>query len=207
MNLATRRSPSALHRALGTAAAAALLLTSCGSEPTASSATDVEATTGTAAGNTPEASASKPSVPKTAPSRAPGAVPAALKFSGTTVDGAAFEGSSVAGKPTVFWFWAPWCATCRAQISGVSDLAERFGDDIAVVGVGALDDPAAIAEFAGTVPGDVTLLSDPDGAVWRHFAVTAQSTYVVLDADGEQQASGFLDDDTLASTVSSLVSG
>ena len=89
----------------------------------------------------------------------------------------------------------------------MGDLAEQFGDDVAVVGVGALDDPEAIAEFAGTVSGDVTLLSDPDGEVWRHFEVTAQSTYVVLDAAGVPQASGFLAPDELVSTVSSLVTG
>lgn len=205
MNLVTRRPPSAVYRALATAAMVALLLTSCGSEPTASSTTEAGATAETATASA-EATV-EPSAPKTDPRATSVAVPAALKFSGTTVDGAAFDGASVAGKPTVFWFWAPWCATCRAQISGVSDLASKFGDDISVVGVGALDAPEAIAEFAGTVPGDVTMLSDPDGAVWRHFKVTAQSTYVVLDASGEQQASGFIDTDTLDSTVSSLVSG
>ncbi len=203
MNLTTPRRQLALPRALGLGAAAALLLSSCGSEPTTAS----PATAATAAGaTTATTSAAEPSA-TTAPSRASVVVPAALEFSGTTVAGDAFDGADVAGKPTVFWFWAPWCATCRAQISGVSDLAAQFGDDIAVVGVGALDDPAAIEEFAGTVPGDVTLLSDPEGAVWRHFEVTAQSTYVVLDADGEQQASGFLDTDSLVSTVASLVDG
>jgi thiol-disulfide isomerase/thioredoxin len=135
------------------------------------------------------------------------AVPDLLDFSSVTVAGDTFDGASVAGRPTVFWFWAPWCATCRAQISGVGDLAGQFGDDVAVVGVGALDDSEAIEEFAGTVSSDVTLLSDPDGAVWRHFGVTAQSTYLVLDAAGEPQASGFLDGEDLVSTVSSLVTG
>lgn len=127
-----------------------------------------------------------------------------LDFTGTTVEGAAFDGASLAGKPTVLWFWAPWCATCRAQAAGVSDIATTYGADVNVVGVGSLDESSAIDEFAAAVPADFTQLDDPDGDVWRHFGITAQSTYVVLDADREIVASGSLTDDELASTVADL---
>ncbi|MGA8845959.1 MAG: redoxin domain-containing protein [Nocardioides sp.] len=127
-----------------------------------------------------------------------------LDFTGTTVAGAPFDGASLAGKPTVLWFWAPWCATCRAQAAGVSDIATTYGADVNVVGVGSLDESSAIEEFAAAVPADFTQLDDPDGEVWRHFGITAQSTYVVLDADREVAASGSLTDDELASTVADL---
>ena len=40
---------------------------------------------------------------------APTAVPpAALEFRGSTVDGAAFDGTALAGAPAVLWFWAPF---------------------------------------------------------------------------------------------------
>ncbi len=131
--------------------------------------------------------------------------PSSLRFTAETVAGTDFDASKLAGKPAVFWFWAPWCPTCRAQISGVSELAEQFGDDVAVVGVGALDEEAAIADFASNVGDAVTVVSDPDGAVWRHFEVTSQSTYVVLDADGDEAATGFLDDQALVDVVDDLV--
>jgi len=47
-------------------------------------------------------------------------------------------------------------------------------------------------------------LADPEGAVWRHFSVTAQSTYLVLDADGSQVAKGYLDDAELGDMVDRL---
>ncbi len=128
-----------------------------------------------------------------------------LSFTSTTVAGEKFEGSTLAGKPTVLWFWAPWCPTCRGQIGGVSSLAEHHPDDLNVVGVGSLDDPTAIADFAAKVSPEVTMLSDDDGAVWRHFGVTAQSTYLVLDKDGNQVASGYLSDDELENVVEPLV--
>ncbi|GAA1448763.1 protein disulfide oxidoreductase [Mycobacterium cookii] len=133
------------------------------------------------------------------------ATPAVLDFTSETVDGDAFDGSTLAGKPTVFWFWAPWCPTCRAQISGVGELAESYGDQVNVVGVGSLDEQAAIEGFAAEVSPDVTLLADPYGAVWRQLGVTAQSTYVVLDETGAEQASGYLDDGELVALVEDLV--
>ena len=130
--------------------------------------------------------------------------PALLDFTSETVDGAPFDGASLSGKPTVLWFWAPWCPTCHAQISGVSELAETYGADVNVVGVGSLDEEDAIVGFAGEVSPDVTLLSDPDGGVWRQFGVTAQSTYLVLDEDGTERASGYLDDAELEALVEDL---
>jgi peroxiredoxin len=132
------------------------------------------------------------------------ATPAVLDFTSETVDGETFDGTSLAGKPTVFWFWAPWCPTCRAQISGVGELAETYGEEVNVVGVGSLDEQAAIEGFAAEVSPDVTLLADPEGAVWREFGVTAQSTYLVLDESGREQASGYLDDAELAALVEDL---
>ena len=35
-------------------------------------------------------------------------VPKNLDFSGTTVSGDEFQGASLAGRPTLLWFWAPW---------------------------------------------------------------------------------------------------
>lgn len=132
-------------------------------------------------------------------------VPDVLDFESETVDGESFDGADLAGRPTVFWFWAPWCPTCRAQISGVGELAATYGADVNVVGIGALDEHEAIEEFAAEVSPDVTLLADPQGAAWRHFGVTAQSTYLVLDESGTELASGYLDDAELVAIVDDLV--
>lgn len=134
-----------------------------------------------------------------------------LDFTSTTVAGEKFEGSTLAGKPTVLWFWAPWCPTCVGQIDGVSSLAEAHPEDLNVVGVGSLDDPTAIAGFAEKVSPAVTMLGDGgggrdgEGAVWRHFGVKAQSTYLVLDEDGKQVASGYLSDEELEKVVETMV--
>jgi len=124
-------------------------------------------------------------------------------FTGTTLDGEAFDGHSLVGKPAVLWFWAPWCPTCRAQAPTVAELAEEYDGQVAVIGVGGLDSQEVIEEFADRVP-HVTHLVDDEGTVWRHFRVTAQSTYTVIDADGEIITEGYLDDDELVALVDQL---
>lgn len=37
------------------------------------------------------------------------------EFTVATLDGATFDGRSLAGKPALLWFWAPWCPTCLGQ--------------------------------------------------------------------------------------------
>ncbi len=127
-----------------------------------------------------------------------------LDFTGTTVDGSPFDGSTLQGKPAVLWFWAPWCPTCRAQSSNVSDLAQEYDGQVAVVGVGGLDSAEAIEELATQIP-HVTHLVDDRGQVWQHFRVTAQSTYTVIDAEGEIITEGYLDDAELNDLVAQLV--
>ena len=43
-----------------------------------------------------------------------------LDFTGTTLSGAPFNGSSLQGKPAVLWFWTPWCPFCNAEAPSVS---------------------------------------------------------------------------------------
>ena len=134
----------------------------------------------------------------------PGAGAVSLKFTGEDIDGAPYDGEQLTDKPTVLWFWAPWCPTCRAQAGGVVTLAQKYAGRVNVVGVGGLADAADIRDFARQVEGPVHLV-DEEGEIWRHFNVTAQSAYVVLDADGVVVSEGYLDDDALADQVAELV--
>ncbi len=168
-----------MHWSLALAAALVLLLAGCGTQeaPSHESGSDVIGT---------------------------GKV-ADLDFTGTALDGSMFEGSSLEGKPAVVWFWAPWCPTCRAQSSNVSALAEKYDGEVAVVGVGGFDSAEAIEDLAGQIP-HVTQLIDDRGEVWQHFRVTAQSTYTVIDDDGEIISEGYLDDTELNDLVAQLAS-
>ncbi len=127
-----------------------------------------------------------------------------FEFTGTTLDGDPFEGTALEGKPAVLWFWAPWCPTCRAQSANVSQLADEYGGEVAVVGVGGLDSQDTIGQMAADIP-HVTHLVDEEGEIWKHFRVTAQSTYAVIGADGEIMAEGYLEDAELNALVKQLL--
>jgi thiol-disulfide isomerase/thioredoxin len=131
-------------------------------------------------------------------------VPDTLRFAATTVDGKPFDGASLAGQPTLLWFWAPWCPTCRGQIPQVQELAKTYTGEVQVIGVGSQDDRSAIENFAIEAAGP-THLSDERGEVWKHFGVVEQSSFILLDAGGTKVFStGYGGSDQLADRVAEL---
>jgi hypothetical protein len=67
--------------------------------------TDAPASVPPSTGST---SADATTAPTPEPTVAPVAVPAALDFSATTIDGSEIELGQYAGRPVLLWFWAPW---------------------------------------------------------------------------------------------------
>ncbi|GFH37875.1 redoxin family protein [Streptomyces pacificus] len=143
-------------------------------------------------------------VPSATPSTAPPAAsdgggtggdgaPEALRFTGTTVDGEPFDAKTLAGRPAVLWFWAPWCSTCKAQAAETARVAAEYTGKANVVGVAGLDGNAAMKDFvAETKAGGFPHLADEAGDVWKRFDVTEQSRYVILDKNGETVYEGVL---------------
>ncbi len=112
------------------------------------------------------------------------AVPTQLQFSATTIDGEPFSGESLAGKPAVLWFWAPWCPVCQREAPAVAQVAGAF-PEVTFVGVAGLADVPAMKEFVDRYPVErFTQLADTDGAVWTKFGVTQQPAFAFVSADG-----------------------
>jgi thiol-disulfide isomerase/thioredoxin len=176
--------------------------------------------TGCAAG--PEAGAVPPAAPAAAPpdvasptataggptSASPAAVPATLAFTGRTLDGTAFDAAALAGRPVLLWFWAPWCATCASQAWTVAEIAPAYRDTVPIVGVAGLGEQKAMKDFVTEFDlGGTTQIDDRNGALWRRFKVTEQSTFVVLDRTGRVVHQGFLDGEALTRQVETLARG
>jgi peroxiredoxin len=120
-------------------------------------------------------------------------VPEALNFTATTVDGKPFDAKTLAGKPTVLWFWAPWCPTCKGQAAATAEVASDYQGKANVVGVAGLDKSAAMRAFVSdTGTGSFPHLSDEKGEVWKRFEITQQSVYVILDQTGKTVYEGVL---------------
>lgn len=153
--------------------------------------------------------AASPSGPASAPASAsPATVPAALSFTGKTLDGTAFDAATLAGRPVVLWFWAPWCATCASQAWTVAEIAPTYRDTVPIVGVAGLGEQKAMTSFVTEFDlGGTTQIDDRKGALWRRFKVAEQSTFVVLDRTGRVVHQGFLDGEALTRQVETLARG
>jgi thiol-disulfide isomerase/thioredoxin len=135
------------------------------------------------------------------------AIPETLAFQSKTVDGKSFDGATLAGKPTVMWFWAPWCPKCRAAAPSVEDAAQKFGDKVNIVGVAGLAERAEIEQFVDDYGlSGITNLADENDPLWSKFEVNVQHTYVVLDADGNQVHNGGIADSELTDKLTELTS-
>jgi thiol-disulfide isomerase/thioredoxin len=122
-------------------------------------------------------------------------VPESLKFTGTTLDGKPFDGASLAGRPVVLWFWAPWCATCAGEAATVADAAKQYQGKVDILGVAGMGPERDMHQFVRDQQvGNITHLADTAGVVWKRFGITEQSLYVVLDRTGKVVAKGFMDD-------------
>jgi thiol-disulfide isomerase/thioredoxin len=136
----------------------------------------------------------------------PAAVPATLRFSGKTLDGKAFDATTMAGKPALLWFWAPWCATCASEAMSVADLRTKYGDRLGILGIAGMGDNKAMHEFVSDLEvGNVPHLDDQAGRLWKRFKITQQSTYVLVDRTGKIVTTGYLDDLQLTAEVKTLV--
>jgi thiol-disulfide isomerase/thioredoxin len=136
----------------------------------------------------------------------PAVVPASLRFTGTTLDGRTFDAATLAGKPTILWFWAPWCATCASEAMSISDLRAEYAGRLNILGIAGMGDNKDMHEFVADLEvGAVPHLDDEPGKLWKKFGVTQQSTYVILDRVGTVVTTGYLDDLQLTNKVKSLV--
>ncbi|WP_435587272.1 redoxin family protein [Micromonospora aurantiaca (nom. illeg.)] len=153
--------------------------------------------------------AASPAGPASAPASAsPAVVPAALSFTGKTLDGTAFDAAALAGRPVVLWFWAPWCATCASQAWTVAEIAPTYRDTVPIVGVAGLGEQKAMKSFVTEFDlGGTTQIDDRAGTLWRRFKVAEQSTFVVLDRTGRVVHQGFLDGEALTRQVETLARG
>lgn len=175
-----------------TAAAAALAVSACGGE-------SADSGRATASAAPPASSASG-----TPSSGTEMKVPAELKFEATKLDGGMFDGTSLAGKPVVFWFWAPWCPKCQAEGPAVAKAAQKYGDKVAFVGIGGLDkNREAMNRFVSrTGTSGLVQLDDRAGTLYKHFRVTSQSSYLFMNAEGgTQKATGPLDEKELSALI------
>ncbi|MFH9071358.1 TlpA family protein disulfide reductase [Streptomyces alboflavus] len=158
-------------------AAFALLAAGCGS-------TEQKTTAAESATGEPGRTAS-PSQGSGATKAASAPVPDELKFTTTTLDGKKFQGSSLAGKDAVLWFWAPWCHVCRSEAPTIAKAADKWKGKVTFVGIPGKSRTADMKQFvADTGLDGIQHAVDTDGSLWSRFGVPAQPAVALVNDDG-----------------------
>lgn len=106
-------------------------------------------------------------------------------FTAKTVDGKTFLGKTLEGKPTVLWFWAPWCTVCRGESPDLVALAKNFKGKINLVGVAGLGPINDMKGFIkDTHTGNFLHIADVSGDIWNHFQIVSQPSFVFITKSG-----------------------
>lgn len=88
------------------------------------------------------------------------------------------------GKVVVVDFWATWCEPCRQSFPKYQALLDRFGGDLAVVGVSEDDEPDPIAGFAEETGVGFPLVWDRDKRVAHQYEPPSMPTSFLVDQNG-----------------------
>lgn len=123
-------------------------------------------------------------------------------------DGDQFESMlvGVRGKPVVVNVWASWCAPCRAEMPLLERASQRFGDDVAFVGVASKDQRAPAEAFLDEFDVTYPNVLDDAGEIRERLSLRGFPTTYLFDADGEMTATivGGVNEQQLAAHLEEL---
>ena len=106
--------------------------------------------------------------------------------------------------PAVINLWASWCAPCRSELPAFQRLADRYGEQVHVVGVDTRDRTEDAASLATDLGLTFPTLADPDEKLRVAIRRAALPVTVFVDRAGRVRHihdSTALDDQTLAALV------
>jgi predicted 2-oxoglutarate/Fe(II)-dependent dioxygenase YbiX/peroxiredoxin len=104
------------------------------------------------------------------------------RFSAPLVTGGSFDLHVSAGRWVVLSFLgSPADPRAQAELAGLLNQAELFGDDRMVVGCVFTGRPDDVAKYAGLGSNGLFFLADYDGAISRSFGALAMPRTIVLD--------------------------
>ena len=108
-----------------------------------------------------------------------------LRFYGTELNGALFDGRSLIGKPAVLWFWtpAPSCSSCYEEAPIISRVAAA-NPRVTFVGVAGRWDVMSMRRVVHDYNLNFTNLTDANGMIWQSFYVPWPSAWAFLRPDG-----------------------
>jgi len=80
-------------------------------------------------------------------------------------------------------FWASWCGPCKGQHAFVSELVERYGDDLQAVGILHDDTPENALAWLEAQGASYPTVREVDGTLESTFWLRGIPRFVMLDGD------------------------
>ncbi len=106
-------------------------------------------------------------------------------LTGLTLDGTAFDLSTLRGRPVLVNFWASWCGPCREEFPLLkAALAEHASQGLAVVGVLFKDDADPARQFVQQQGASWPTVADPASAIAPQWLVIAAPQTYLVDRNG-----------------------
>lgn len=105
----------------------------------------------------------------------------------TDTQGAQHTRDTAAGKPTVLFFMASWCGSCRAMTPRLAAVHADYADRVGFhsVSFDRSDDAASLERWKQQYRQPWPHGVDPGFGMQRTFQIVSQSSVVLLDARGE----------------------
>ena len=89
------------------------------------------------------------------------------------------------GKVVYLDFWASWCTPCRKSFPWMSELQQKYKDDLVVIGVN-LDQEKELADaFVQETSPEFKIIYDPEGKLATEYQVAAMPSAFILGRDGK----------------------
>lgn len=113
------------------------------------------------------------------------------EFNGTTAVGRTVSLASLRGRVVLLNFWATWCLECRSEMPLFERLHRDFAaQGLAVLGVNAREQTAAIQSYAKELGLTFPLILDPKGEINSAYGVIGLPTTFLIGRDGRAVALG-----------------
>jgi peroxiredoxin len=101
-----------------------------------------------------------------------------------TLDGQEIVLSDLRGRPVFLNFWATWCFPCVTEMPAMQRLADRYGEQIVVLGINTGEPADRARAFAANMEIRYPLVLDADTKVTEAYGVRAMPTSLFIDANG-----------------------
>lgn len=102
-------------------------------------------------------------------------------LAGTALDGRGVDTAALAGQGFIVHVWGSWCPLCRAELSGMAELAR----EVPVISIAwRSGDDAAVRAFLAQEGVRLSVLNDADGRLLAAFGIKAVPLHLVVDGQG-----------------------